>query len=266
MVTAADCADLTSYSSGARTGTLRAGDAFQSHFKMRSGNPVRTDGRDTYCSGLQVPARPKQIRCQRRGTGARAQENEGEPLPAAESPRGVSAADASNPFAPKKGFESAVQTATEIGVPVRRRDAQRGRRGQRDQRRHGRVGVQVWGPEPVLDRSAKAKVNELTGESNTNLGTCRGGSTRARDKVAELSSKDQYEFGDLTKLIVSRASQLTMKDATMLLKALLSNVGLSSVGECADQVFGGGAELSLLVDVGTPAGMVAVEIDKGRRR
>ena len=87
----------------------------------------------------------------------------------------------------------------------------------------------------------------------------------AKDKVAELSSKDQYEFGDLTKLIVSRASQLTMKDATMLLKALLSfNVGLSSVGGLLPIKFLVEVlNYSLLVDVGERlAGMVAVEIDK----
>ena len=87
----------------------------------------------------------------------------------------------------------------------------------------------------------------------------------AKDKVAELSSKDQRrEFGDLTKLIVSRASQLTMKDATMLLKALLSfNVGLSSVGGCAHQVFGG-KNFPAPGRCGERfAGMVAVEIDKG---
>ena len=87
----------------------------------------------------------------------------------------------------------------------------------------------------------------------------------AKDKVAELSSKDRYEFGDLTKLIVSRASQLTMKDATMLLKALLSfNVGLSSVGGLLPIKFLVEVlNYSLLVDVGERlAGMVAVEIDK----
>ena len=79
------------------------------------------------------------------------------------------------------------------------------------------------------------------------------------------SSKDQYEFGDLAKLIVSRASQLTMKDATMLLKALLSfNVGLSSVGGLLPIKFLVEVlNYSLLVDVGERlAGMVAVEIDK----
>ena len=87
----------------------------------------------------------------------------------------------------------------------------------------------------------------------------------AKDKVAELSSKDQYEFGDLTKLIVSRASQLTMKDASMLIKALLSfNVGLSSVGGLLPIKFLVEVlNYSLLVDVGERlAGMVAVEIDK----
>ena len=52
-----------------------------------------------------------------------------------------------------------------------------------------------------LDRSAKAKVNELTGESEYKFGDLsRWLDKSAKDKVAELSSKDQYEFGDLTKL------------------------------------------------------------------
>ena len=117
-----------------------------------------------------------------------------------------------------------------------------------------------------LDRSAKAKVNELTGESEYKFGDLsRWLDKSAKGKVAELSSKDQYEFGDLTKLIVSRASQLTMKDATMLLKALLSfNVGLSSVGGLLPIKFLVEVlNYSLLVDVGERlAGMVAVEIDK----
>ena len=61
------------------------------------------------------------------------------------------------------------------------------------------------------------------------------------------------------------ASQLTMKDATMLLKALLSfNVGLSSVGGLLPIKFLVEVlNYSLLVDVGERlAGMVAVEIDK----
>jgi len=117
-----------------------------------------------------------------------------------------------------------------------------------------------------LDRSAKAKVNEITGEAEYKFGDLsRWLDKSAKDKVAELSSKDQYEFGDLTKLIVSRASQLTMKDATMLLKALLSfNVGLSSVGGLLPIKFLVEVlNYSLLVDVGERlAGMVAVEIDK----
>ena len=117
-----------------------------------------------------------------------------------------------------------------------------------------------------LDRSAKAKVNELTGESEYKFGDLsRWLDKSAKGKVAALSSKDQYEFGDLTKLIVSRASQLTMKDATMLLKALLSfNVGLSSVGGLLPIKFLVEVlNYSLLVDVGERlAGMVAVEIDK----
>jgi len=117
-----------------------------------------------------------------------------------------------------------------------------------------------------LDRSAKAKVNELTGESEYRFGDLsRWLDKSAKDKVAALSSKDRYEFGDLTKLIVSRASQLTMKDATMLLKALLSfNVGLSSVGGLLPIKFLVEVlNYSLLVDVGERlAGMVAVEIDK----
>ena len=67
-------------------------------------------------SGLQVAARPKQIRCQRAAAPAPApQENEGDAAPAA-APLARSE-DApptqSNPFdALKTGFESAVQSAT----------------------------------------------------------------------------------------------------------------------------------------------------------
>ena len=145
-------------------------------------------------SGLQVPPRPKHIRCQRGAAPAPApQENEGDAAPAA-APLARSEdapPTSSNPFdALKKGFESAVQSAT---------------------------------------------------------------------------NNPDYKFGDLTKLIVSRASQLTMKDATMLLKALLSfNVGLSSVGGLLPIKFLVEVlNYSLLVDVGERlAGMVAVEIDK----
>ena len=68
-------------------------------------------------SGLQVPPRPKHIRCQRGAAPAPApQENEGDAAPAA-APLARSEdappTPSSNPFAAlKKGFESAVQTAT----------------------------------------------------------------------------------------------------------------------------------------------------------
>ena len=68
-------------------------------------------------SGLQAPQRPKHIRCQRGAAPAPApQENEGDAAPAA-APLARSEdappTPSSNPFAAlKKGFESAVQTAT----------------------------------------------------------------------------------------------------------------------------------------------------------
>ena len=68
-------------------------------------------------SGLQVAPRPKHIRCQRGAAPAPApQENEGDAAPAA-APLARSEdappPPSSNPFAAlKKGFESAVQTAT----------------------------------------------------------------------------------------------------------------------------------------------------------
>ena len=223
-------------------------------------------------SGLQVPARPKQIRCQRAAAPAPApQGNEGDAAPAA-APLARSE-DApptqSNPFdALKKGFESAVQSATgnadyKFGDATRSvgRGAASAINAVTGETEYKFGDLSRW-----LDRSAKAKVNELTGESEYKFGDLsRWLDKSAKDKVAELSSKDQYEFGDLTKLIVSRASQLTMKDATMLLKALLSfNVGLSSVGGLLPIKFLVEVlNYSLLVDVGERlAGMVAVEIDK----
>jgi hypothetical protein len=196
----------------------------------------------------------------------------------------------SNPFdALKKGFESAVQSATgnseyqfgdatkwvggkaagainevtgkDTCAPASHIYTTLRRRHVDGVRRYEFGDLSRW-----LDRSAKAKVNEITGESEYKFGDLsRWLDKSAKDKVAELSSKDQYEFGDLTKLIVSRASQLTMKDATMLLKALLSfNVGLSSVGGLLPIKFLVEVlNYSLLVDVGERlAGMVAVEIDK----
>ena len=63
-------------------------------------------------SGLQVAPRPKHIRCQR--GAAPPQENEGDAAPAAPLARSEDAPPTpSNPFAAlKKGFESAVQSAT----------------------------------------------------------------------------------------------------------------------------------------------------------
>ncbi|CAH0372921.1 unnamed protein product [Pelagomonas calceolata] len=224
-------------------------------------------------SGLQVPARPKQIRCQRAAAPAPApQENEGDAAPAA-APLARSEdappPPSSNPFdALKKGFEVAVQSATnnpdyKFGDATRSvgRGAASAINAVTGETEYKFGDLSRW-----LDRSAKAKVNELTGEAEYKFGDLSRWLDRsAKDKVAELSSKDQYEFGDLTKLIVSRASQLTMKDATMLLKALLSfNVGLSSVGGLLPIKFLVEVlNYSLLVDVGERlAGMVAVEIDK----
>ena len=248
-------------------------------------------------SGLQAPPRPKHIRCQR--GAAPPQENEGDAAPAA-APLARSEdapPTSSNPFAAlKKGFESAVQSATnnpdyKFGDATRSvgRGAASAINAVTGETEYKFGDLSRW-----LDRSAKARVNELTGESEYKFGDLsRWLDKSAKDKVAELSSKEQYEqrpasfqtvaamawpptpstrhrrcprrFGDLTKLIVSRASQLTMKDATMLLKALLSfNVGLSSVGGLLPIKFLVEVlNYSLLVDVGERlAGMVAVEIDK----
>ena len=220
-------------------------------------------------SGLQVAPRPKHIRCQR--GAASPQENEGNAAPAAPLARSEDAppTPSSNPFAAlKKGFESAVQSATN-NPDYKFGDATRSvGRGAASAINAvtGKDSYEFGDLSRWLDRSAKAKVNELTGESEYKFGDLsRWLDKSAKDKVAALSSKDQYEFGDLTKLIVSRASQLTMKDATMLLKALLSfNVGLSSVGGLLPIKFLVEVlNYSLLVDVGERlAGMVAVEIDK----
>jgi len=219
-------------------------------------------------SGLQVAPRPKHIRCQR--GAASPQENEDAAPAAAPLARSEDAPPPSaNPFAAlKKGFESAVQSATN-NPDYKFGDATRSvGRGAASAINAvtGKDSYEFGDLSRWLDRSAKAKVNELTGESEYKFGDLsRWLDKSAKDKVAELSSKDQYEFGDLTKLIVSRASQLTMKDATMLLKALLSfNVGLSSVGGLLPIKFLVEVlNYSLLVDVGERlAGMVAVEIDK----
>ena len=156
-------------------------------------------------SGLQVAPRPKRIRCQRAAAPAPApQENEAAALPAAAAARSEDAPPtSSNPFAAlKKGFESAVQSATEqSGLPVRRRD-EVGRREAPPARSTPSL-EKTWSRRLVsssrwLDRSAKAKVNELTGESEYKFGDLsRWLDKSAKDKVAELSSKDQYEFGDL---------------------------------------------------------------------
>ena len=217
-------------------------------------------------SGLQVALRPKHIRCQH--AAAPPQENEGDaaaPLARSEDAPPTS----SNPFAAlKKGFESAVQSATN-NPDYKFGDATRSvGRGAASAINAvtGKDSYEFGDLSRWLDRSAKAKVNEITGEAEYKFGDLsRWLDKSAKDKVAELSSKDQYEFGDLTKLIVSRASQLTMKDASMLLKALLSfNVGLSSVGGLLPIKFLVEVlNYSLLVDVGERlAGMVAVEIDK----
>ena len=226
-----------------------------------------------------APPRPSSQRC------AAPQENEESALAKSAAPPPPS----SNPFAAlKKGFESAVQSATgnseyqfgdatkwvggkaagainevtgkDACAPASFNHTTWSRRVD-GARRYEFGDLSRW-----LDRSAKSKINELTGESEYKFGDLsRWLDKSAKDKVAELSSKDRYEFGDLTKLIVSRASQLTMKDATMLLKALLSfNVGLSSVGGLLPIKFLVEVlNYSLLVDVGERlAGMVAVEIDK----
>ena len=208
-----------------------------------------------------APLRPSSQRC----AAPTPQENE-------ESAPAKSAAPpppSSNPFAAlKKGFESAVQSATG-NSEYQFGDATKwvgGKAAGAINEVTGKDSYEFGDLSRWLDRSAKAKVNELTGESEYKFGDLSRWLDRsAKDKVAELSSKDQYEFGDLTKLIVSRASQLTMKDATMLLKALLSfNVGLSSVGGLLPIKFLVEVlNYSLLVDVGERlAGMVAVEIDK----
>ena len=239
-------------------------------------------------SGLQVAPRPKHIRCQR--GAASPQENEDAAPAAAPLARSEDAPPpSSNPFAAlKKGFESAVQTATN-NPDYQFGDATKWVGGKAAGAINEVTGKDACAPASFnhttwsrrvdgarryefgdlsrwLDRSAKSKINELTGESEYKFGDLsRWLDKSAKDKVAELSSKDRYEFGGLTKLIVSRASQLTMKDATMLLKALLSfNVGLSSVGGLLPIKFLVEVlNYSLLVDVGERlAGMVAVEIDK----
>ena len=133
-------------------GCFRRG-ALQSHdFKMRSGSPMRTDGRDTYCFGPssssetqthQMPAR--------RGTGARASGKRGRRRAGggtARAERGCAAAAVVEPLRrPEEGLR--VRRAVrdrKRGVPVRRRDEVGRRAGrQRDQRgdreRHVRPGV-----------------------------------------------------------------------------------------------------------------------------
>ena len=206
-----------------------------------------------------APPRPSSQRC------AAPQENEESALAKSAAPPPPS----SNPFAAlKKGFESAVQSATG-NSEYQFGDATKwvgGKAAGAINEVTGKDSYEFGDLSRWLDRSAKSKINELTGESEYKFGDLsRWLDKSAKDKVAELSSKDRYEFGDLTKLIVSRASQLTMKDATMLLKALLSfNVGLSSVGGLLPIKFLVEVlNYSLLVDVGERlAGMVAVEIDK----
>ena len=206
-----------------------------------------------------APLRPSSQRC------AAPQENEESALAKSAAPPPPS----SNPFAAlKKGFESAVQSATG-NSEYQFGDATKwvgGKAAGAINEVTGKDSYEFGDLSRWLDRSAKSKVNELTGEAEYKFGDLSRWLDRsAKGKVAELSSKDRYEFGDLTKLIVSRASQLTMKDATMLLKALLSfNVGLSSVGGLLPIKFLVEVlNYSLLVDVGERlAGMVAVEIDK----
>ena len=242
---------------------------------MRSGNPMRTDGRDTYCFGPpstsetqtdQMPAR--------RGTGARASGKRGRRRAGggtARAERGRAADAVVEPLRrPEEGLRvRRAERHEQSGLQVRRCDAQRRAAarssainavtGETDAYKFG--DLSRW-----LDRSAKAKVNEITGESEQNLATCRGGSTRApRTRSPSCRPRTSTSSATSRSSSCSRASQLTMKDATMLLKALLSfNVGLSSVGGLLPIKFLVEVlNYSLLVDVGERlAGMVAVEIDK----
>ena len=178
-----------------RTGCFRLG-ALQSHdFKMRSGNTVRTDGRDTYCFGPPNSRDPNRSDASARAAPAPApQENEGDAgrRRHARAERGRAAAAVVEPFdALKKGFESAVQSATNNPDYKIRRDAQRRParparstpsrarseykfgdlsrlarplgQGQ-GQRAHGRVGIQVRGPVAVARQERKDKVAELVVE------------------------------------------------------------------------------------------------------
>ena len=133
-------------------GCFRRG-ALQSHdFKMRSGSPMRTDGRDTYCFGPssssetqthQMPAR--------RGTGARASGKRGRRRAGggtARAERGR-AADVVEPLRrPEEGLRvRRAERHEQPGLQVWGCDAQRRPgRGQRDQRRHWKRHVRPGVP------------------------------------------------------------------------------------------------------------------------
>ena len=133
----------------ARTCTAAcARDAYHSHDALRSGSPMRTDGRDTYCFGPssssetqthQMPAR--------RGTasGKRGRRRAGSGTARAERRR---AADVVEPLRrPEEGLRvRRAERDRKRGVPVRRRDEVGRRAGRRrdqrgDRERHVRPGV-----------------------------------------------------------------------------------------------------------------------------
>ena len=129
-------------------GCFRRG-ALQSHdFKMRSGSPMRTDGRDTYCFGPSSTAETQTHQMPaRRGTvsGKRGRRRAGGGTARAERRRAAAVVEPLR--RPEEGLRvRRAERDRKRGVPVRRRDEVGRRAGRRrdqrgDRERHVRPGV-----------------------------------------------------------------------------------------------------------------------------
>jgi len=84
-----------------------------------------------------------------------------------------------------------------------------------------------------IDSKIKDKVADISGKEEYEFGDLsRHIDSRIKDKVADLSGKEKYEFGDLSKEIVRRilSGDINLKDIAILLKTLTSfGLGMSSV-------------------------------------
>lgn len=120
----------------------------------------------------------------------------------------------------------------------------------------------------AVDSGIKDKINDITGKDDYEFGDLsQWADTRIKGEVNKYTDKDSYQFGDLTKEILKRIAtgQYTMDDLFMLLKALaIFEASISPVAAFLPvKLLVELLNFSLLNDVaGKVTSSLAIELDK----